>query len=494
MRKKISLGAVFFFLFILKLTAQYQANTWCFGDSAKLHFHSGGITIGSCITNTLEASASISDTNGNLLFYISSDVLAFNDGMRIYNQNDQQMQFGDSILSNPSVTQGVLILPVPLDSSRFYLFSLGFQSLSSIQQLFYSIVDITQNGGQGAVISKNNVLSPAALNLTEKLNAVKHANGRDWWVFVHGANTNTFYKYLVTPSGIIPYPSQSIGSMHDYFSSAMNISGVAGEMEFSQYGDKLLVVNTAGIINIFDFDRCTGILSNWLDLSPSNPVTPADTYYGCSFSPDGTKVYISSVLPHGKLFQFDLNSPTPLSTKTLIYNNNNDSVMLGQQQLGPNGRIYLASFFGLSFPNNLYDFTNTHLSVITQPNSAGLACSFQPYSFYLEGKRCYADLPNLPNYNLGAWVGNPCWAASEEHSSQQNISLFPNPSNEAITITTNNEKILSLNILNLLGCTVLENNGNQNKITIDTSTLSKGIYFVQMKTANGIAVKKFVKQ
>lgn len=37
-----------------------------------------------------------------------------------------------------------------------------------------------------------------------------------------------------------------------------------------------------------------------------------------------------------------------------------------------------------------------------------LACDFQPYSFYLGGKRTYWGLPNNPNYDLGPLTGSLC--------------------------------------------------------------------------------------
>lgn len=73
------------------------------------------------------------------------------------------------------------------------------------------------------------------------------------------------------------------------------------------------------------------------------------------------------------------------------------------------------------------------------------------------------------------------------------INLYPNPSSDAITITSN-QKLLSISILNLLGNLVLENYSNQNKTILSISSLPAGIYFAQITTTNGIAVKKFVKQ
>jgi hypothetical protein len=49
-----------------------------------------------------------------------------------------------------------------------------------------------------------------------------------------------------------------------------------------------------------------------------------------------------------------------------------------------------------------------NLSVINSPDSLGVACNLQPFSFYLGGKRSYAGLPNNPDYDLPAFAGSPC--------------------------------------------------------------------------------------
>ena len=56
----------------------------------------------------------------------------------------------------------------------------------------------------------------------------------------------------------------------------------------------------------------------------------------------------------------------------------------------------------------MYYPENMNLSVINSPDSAGLACDFQPWSFYLGGKRTYWGLPNNPDYDLGPLVSGAC--------------------------------------------------------------------------------------
>jgi hypothetical protein len=96
--------------------------------------------------------------------------------------------------------------------------------------------------------------------------------------------------------------------------------------------------------------------------------------------------------------------------------------------LAPDGKIYLSSGddrFGWPYPDTSIAYTqvNMNLSVINQPDSLGLACDFQPFSFYLGGARTYYGLPNNPDYELGAWVGSPCDTLT--------TYLTPNPSPEA---------------------------------------------------------------
>ncbi|MFN8396696.1 MAG: hypothetical protein U0176_18870 [Bacteroidia bacterium] len=97
-----------------------------------------------------------------------------------------------------------------------------------------------------------------------------------------------------------------------------------------------------GIVDRFDFDRCTGMLSNWDSLGDAAPIYPGpNVFYGCSFSPDGTKVYATEDdNPTGcRLWQWDLSAPNIRASKTLIFTSP-DSIELGQHQLGPDGKIY----------------------------------------------------------------------------------------------------------------------------------------------------------
>ena len=55
-------------------------------------------------------------------------------------------------------------------------------------------------------------------------------------------------------------------------------------------------------------------------------------------------------------------------------------------------------------------------------------------------------------------------------------------------------EIYDLRIYDVIGNLVLEKNIANNKTSIDVSTFSSGVYVVEVRTENGIEVKKFLKE
>ena len=72
------------------------------------------------------------------------------------------------------------------------------------------------------------------------------------------------------------------------------------------------------------------------------------------------------------------------------------------------------------------------------------------------------------------------------------FDLFPNPSNDKIYITNENQKIQQLKIYNNLGALVYENNSNQLHYSIDVSPFSKGLYYVNVLSFDAILTKKIM--
>ncbi len=75
------------------------------------------------------------------------------------------------------------------------------------------------------------------------------------------------------------------------------------------------------------------------------------------------------------------------------------------------------------------------------------------------------------------------------------IDIYPNPTNEKITVTANNETIRGIKIMNAVGqvCFHAEEI-NAEETTIDMKDLESGIYFLQIDNGKGTTVKKIIKR
>lgn len=76
--------------------------------------------------------------------------------------------------------------------------------------------------------------------------------------------------------------------------------------------------------------------------------------------------------------------------------------------------------------------------------------------------------------------------------SLKNLSVYPNPVNDALTISYT-EDITGVTLINMLGQTVVSQKVNADKAQIDTAGLQNGNYILKVTTARGAASIKIVK-
>lgn len=72
------------------------------------------------------------------------------------------------------------------------------------------------------------------------------------------------------------------------------------------------------------------------------------------------------------------------------------------------------------------------------------------------------------------------------------LSIYPNPSNGTFTIETSNTGEKSIVLINALGQTVKEVTTSNNKVTVDGSNLTPGIYIVTVQTENKKITKRLI--
>lgn len=79
--------------------------------------------------------------------------------------------------------------------------------------------------------------------------------------------------------------------------------------------------------------------------------------------------------------------------------------------------------------------------------------------------------------------------------SKDEFNLYPNPTSEKLKIKNEESKIKSICVYNLLGEKVnIQKFETANQIELDVSSLTNGIYFIQLQEIKNSSVKKFVKQ
>ena len=306
-------------------SAQQHDNIWLFGYGSNTVDSAWGGSVMKFIGDSVELSyeyrylnidvtnASICDTAGNLLFYTN--------GIRIANASHEIMENGeglnpgefadDHVVGGYILNQGAMAIPVPGNDSLFYLFhtsrdypnnQVGHHS----PEFYYSLIDISQNNGLGAVVEKNQIIISDILD-SGKITATRHANGRDWWILLKEYDTNGYYTVLVTPDDIIDYGVQNVGNAYPH--------GL-GQATFSPDGSKYVLYNLVNInegnyLNIYDFDRCIGLLSN-----PIHQIL-IDTAWsgGVAISPNSRFLYVSS---YKYIYQYDLHADDLLASKDTV--------------------------------------------------------------------------------------------------------------------------------------------------------------------------------
>ena len=208
---------------------QNRNSVWIFGDSAGIDFSNQSNP--QAISSSMDgrgSCTSISDTSGGLIFY-SYTHAGFGDwATYVYNKQNVQIQNGDSITGVGWYQELIII---PKDSNRFYLFSYG-ADVPNNEGLYYSLVDMNQNVGLGSVTLRNVQINPN--RIADCLSAIKHGNGKDWWLLakLYNAPTsnNRFFIFCISDTGISAPVVQDFAANTAYLHPSCILAGcLAGD-------------------------------------------------------------------------------------------------------------------------------------------------------------------------------------------------------------------------------------------------------------------------
>lgn len=377
----------FVFAVCFHLNAQLQKSYWYFGYNVGLDFSSGSPIID---TNgqveTMEGCTSISDEFGHLLFY--------SDGQLIYDRTHHIMQNGSNLNGHSSSTSSAVILPKPDDCNLYYVFTIDARERRQTG-IEYNVVDMSANGGLGAVIEKHNKIPINGLQQGyEKLAAISNGDKNGYWILTHFESK--FYAFAVTADGVSLDP---VISSSEIFGGSQYIGYLKGSPDGSKVGMGMFSSannQNAGYLSVYDFDKTTGIVSNEIILY--QPTSIPGNYYGIEFSPDGTLMYATNVILGNLLKvyieQYNLNAPVISESKYLVSLN----AHYGALQLALDGKIY---------NSGNQESGNQYIGSILNPNMAynPLSGEVPIYDKFNIDLNPYAD-EMTPSFGLPTFLNN----------------------------------------------------------------------------------------
>jgi len=444
----------------------------------------------------LATQGNISDINGNLLMVSNGCWIA--DATLDTMQNGSNLNPSSFTSSWCSGTSGLpfwhtnFFLPYPDDSTQYVLFhQTGNNNINNAKatEVYYSIIDMNLNGGLGGVINNQKNLIAVNDTLNPGMAACRHANGRDWWIIAYRDSSSDIYSILLTPAGISSVTLQTLNVPLHYYGLGQGCFSPDGKKFAYHYRDfpngPTPVIHQ---IRLFDFDRCSGLMSNGQIISYTDSTESGN---GLAFSSNSQYLYFTTFL---KVFQ--------INTDTI-------DVQASLQQVAANDTFYspypplLTDFWNMYLAANGKIYINSGNSVIDMhyieyPDSSGLLCSVQQHAIHLP---CYYARGNVyhPNYLLGCDTTSGCSCLATGLSLNQfddhHLSISPNPASDYLNVTylltQNTSGILDIYNINGLKVYTQKLPAWSSKKSIDVTDLANGIYTLSITSEKSKGFKKF---
>jgi hypothetical protein len=453
---------ILFILFIsliavCNVSAQKEHNNWFFGQGVGLtwnttqNFTGTGVhgtanatltgiptNVASSLLKTNEGCFSMSDSDGNLLF--------FSDGSTIWNKNKGVMTNGTGLTGNSSSAQSGVILPYPYDDNKYIAVTLGHLNANNLS---YSVVDMTQSWGLGAVTAsyKNIRLTGQSGTLGESVTTVRHNNKKDFWIVAPGRGTTCYINVWKVTSAGVQTARHSVATVNVAAGPAQS----CGYIKFTPDGKHFVWISMIEPFFAYgDFNPSTGVVSNVRVRKGALSNSTVTQYgYGVEFSRNGKYLYLTYAPPQSNwnsltgLHVFDFNAllatsnPATVAPLRTLLNGPNLSNGVNNHfaaiQMGPDGRLYIAGY------------SSRHLFVITNPED------------HPSGMKIY-KLNNVLSNNV--MFGLPSFSAP-----WFKMILVPPAGSEVCSAANNNYKLTIVNGMGL---------SSTSKITIDFGDGSPG--------------------
>jgi hypothetical protein len=366
--------------------------------------------------------ATICDTSGQIIAYSNGQVLVNNkhtpieDTINYFDDQNfwgcidwENNNLGDNNLAIPIGLLGlqrILILPM---SNKYYGFYTTFDYCEQyINRLSYCTFEINENNPGGEIINKDRELLKVTKDsgIVFSVYAIRHGNGRDWWIVSFTSGNKEMITFLLDPTGVHYVERQVI--------SELNFLESAGQITVSPDGNWLAwyvaaeFSSSGGGFCVSKFDRCTGKIIGSINHKILSGINGIGS--GVSFSSDSRFLYVCNTT---EIWQFDLFSNNIIESETLVatfdgyyeYSSPNADtnsaikyrVNFWTMKLAPDGRIYI-------FSSSIH---TRWLGVIESPTELGLSSNVKQHSLKMN-TNISRVLPNIPEFRLGPLDASSC--------------------------------------------------------------------------------------
>jgi gliding motility-associated-like protein len=338
--------SILLLLFLLSFSlcfAQKEAYNWYFGNKAGIKFHTGEPT--SYFGNAMishQGCVSMSGSLGNLLFY--------SNGNTIWSVANQPMPNGSGLYASSNFNQPAIAFEAPTFPGKYYIVTTGDGNHPGC---FYSIIDMSLNGGLGDVDpTHKNIFIPGTERTRGVVAAIKHANNRSVWVIVRALeNPNKILSYLVDEKGMHSIPVVSPALKSHGTTMEYSMSKISPDGKFYVYATASWTTEEPRIYELYTFNNVNGTMSGLYTFMGVEDMEHRSN--GMEFSADGAFFYTSIIAKQAGPPQVIRQAVKQYNMKQTVTQDNfercacvvyHEDITNGycNMQLGPDGKIYIA--------------------------------------------------------------------------------------------------------------------------------------------------------
>lgn len=366
---RLSLLILFIIAFAFLSNAQPERNNWFFGLNQGITFNGGSPSqLPNSAMRTYMGAASISDSNGVLLFYTN--------GGLVYSRKHVLMD--GSVLSSVLYSTDAISVPSSVEEDQCLVFSTDQSNLR--RTTIHAKVD---GPYLGEVLGTKDWY---AESIMDGITAVKNCAEGGYWLIT--------LNWKQTGLGIWKVDAHDeMEEVYRFHPLPISSGNLIWELMTSNDGSQIVIVGTERIL-IVDFDSDCGKVKDIHDISAISPFDITNASGAC-YSPNGEYLYVSfsqgGFPSHGKLMQ--VLAADPLNKDHWFEVDFPDYGLRGMQN-GPDGKMYIIT--------NSIENDRTAIHAVDKPNQRLDIDGVRQKAMELEGP--VVTTPFFPNYMNDARV------------------------------------------------------------------------------------------